>query len=78
MDIYFETTTNDAERSEVEQWRRTNESVDVEYVRIGLPGVYVHGINRHFRAVVGTAFRHGTLTGELSSALAGMRKARDS
>jgi hypothetical protein len=77
MDVYFDTVANESERSEVEQWRTTHDASDIEYVSIGLPSVFVHGCNRQFGAVTGTASRKGKLGGELTAALAVMRTARD-
>jgi hypothetical protein len=76
MDIYFDTLATKAERSEVAQWCSTNESSDIEYVSIEKPTVLVHGCKSHFVAVTGTAPRNGKLGGELTTALAVMRKAR--
>ena len=76
MDIYFDTLATGAERSEVAQWCSSNESTDIEYVSIEKPTVLVHGCKAHFVAVTGTARRNGKLDGELTAALAVMRKAR--
>jgi hypothetical protein len=76
MDVYFDTPATEAERSEVEQWRTTNEAADIEYVSIEQPSVVVHGNTGHFVAITGTVRRHGKLAGELDNALALMRETR--
>jgi hypothetical protein len=76
MDVYFDTLATEAERSEVEQWGTTHESSDIEYISIEKPTVLVHGCTGRFVAVTGTASRRGKLTGELTAALAVMRRAR--
>lgn len=77
MDIYFDTLASATERSEVQQWCTTTDCTDIEYISIGKPAVFVHGSNTHFVAVTGRAARHGKLAGELTDALAIMRRARD-
>jgi hypothetical protein len=76
MDVYFDTPASEAERSEVERWRTTNEAADIEYVSIEKPSVVVHGSTGHFVAITGTARRRGKLAGELDDALALMRDTR--
>ena len=73
MDIYFDTLASPEERSEVELWRTTHDSTDIEYISIEKPAVLVHGCKGRFVAVTGKARRHGKLTGELTAALARMR-----